>query len=119
VAGVDLGAVRRAHVDLDDPALHAIAYHYLRAQLEALGTGPRPVLDEIAISVALLNVAVVLARMRAARAGRAVADVSDLTEGLMEAADLAHAEPGGVLGSFLATLSGGVEALHMFASGPQ
>jgi Fe-S-cluster containining protein len=119
VAGVDLAAARRTRVDLEDPALHAVVYHYLRAQLETLGTGRRPVLDEIAVAVAQLDAALVLARMRAARAGRAAVEVSDLREGLMEAADLTHADAGGVLGSLVATLAGGVEALHIFASGDE
>jgi hypothetical protein len=115
-AGLDLGAAGRARVDLDDPALHAIAYHYLRSQLETLGASRRPVLDELAVAVALLNAATVLAAMRAGRAGRTLATTADLTAGLMEAADLAHAEAGGALGSIVATLSGGVEALRLFAS---
>jgi hypothetical protein len=102
-------------VDLDDTALHAIAYHYLRSRIDTLGSGARPVLDEIAVSVALLNVALVLAAMRAGRAGRAAATAQELTDGLMEAADLEHADQGGMFGSFVATLSGGVEALHAFA----
>jgi Fe-S-cluster containining protein len=115
-SGVDLAAAGRARVELDDPALHAIAYHYLRSQLETLGGGQRPVLDEIAVSVALLEVARVLAAMRAGRAGRTLASAEDFSEGLLEAADLAHAEAGGALGSFVATLAGGVEALFLFAS---
>jgi lysine-N-methylase len=118
VADVDLAATRRARVDLDDPAMQAIAYHFLRSRIESLGSGPRPLLDEIAVSVALLNVALVLAAMRAGRAGRGAATADDLTEGLTEAADLEHADQAGALGSFVATLSGGVEALHLFAAGP-
>jgi Fe-S-cluster containining protein len=114
-AGVDLRAARRARVDLDDPAVRDLVHNYLRAQVETLGTGRRPVLDEIGIAVALLNVAFVLAAMRAGRAGRGVADASDVSEGLMEASDLAHASHDGALGSFVATLAGGVEALWSFA----
>ena len=116
-AGVDLPAARLARVDLDDPTLHAVAYHYLRSRIETLGSGRRPVVDELAVAVALLDVAQVLAAMRAARAGRTVATREDLVEGLAEASDLTHAEQEGALGSFVATLSGGLAALHRFASG--
>jgi Fe-S-cluster containining protein len=115
VARVDLRAARRARVDLDDPGVRDLVHTYLRAQIETLGTGRRPVLDEIGIALALLNVALVLAAMRAGRAGRAVADASDLAEGLMEASDLAHVGEEGALGSLVATLAGGVEALWAFA----
>lgn len=116
-AGVDLRAARRARVDLADPAVHALVHHYLRAQIETLGGGRRPVLDELGVAVALLNVALLLGAMRAGRDGRPTADASDLMAGLTEAADLAHAEPEGALGSILATLAGGVDALDLFAAG--
>ena len=117
VAGVDLRAAGRARVDLGDPAVHALVYHYLRAQIETLGSGRRPVLHELGVAVALLNVALLLAAMRAGRGGRASAALPDVTEGLLEASDLAHAEPEGLLGSIVATLAGGVDALHLFAAG--
>jgi hypothetical protein len=117
VAGVDLKAAGRARVDLGDPAVHALVYHYLRAQIETLGSGRRPVLHELGVAVALLNVALLLAAMRAGQGGRASAGPSDLTEGLLEASDLAHAEPEGLLGSIVVTLAGGVDALHLFAAG--
>lgn len=115
VAGVDLKAARRARVELDDPAVRDLVHNYLRAQIETLGTGRRTVLDEISFAVALLDVALVLGAMRAGRAGRVVADASDVSEGLMEASDLAHAGHEGALGPFVATLAGGVEALWLFA----
>lgn len=115
--GVDFAAARRARVNLADPAVHVLVHHYLRAQIEALGSGRRPVLDELGVAVALLNVALLLAAMRAGRDGRPTADASDLMAGLTEAADLAHAEPEGALGSILATLAGGVDALDLFAAG--
>lgn len=117
VAAVDLGAARRASVDLGDPAVHGLALNYLRASLETLGTARRPVLEELAVSLAVLNAACVLAAMRAAGAGRTVVEAADFAEGLMDAADLGHAESEGLLGSMLGTLSGGVEALKLFACG--
>jgi lysine-N-methylase len=118
VAACDLGAARRARVDLRDPALHAMARNYLRAQIETLGTGRRPVLDELSLAIANLNVAALLAAMRAGRAGRPEADATDYSEALMEAADLAHAESTGVLGRLLATFAGGTESFWLFAARP-
>jgi lysine-N-methylase len=119
VAACDLGAARRARVELRDPALAAIARNYLRAQIETLGTGRWPVVDELAIAIGQLNVACLLAAMRAGRAWRADADAEDLREALMEAADLAHADDQGLLGRILVTLAAGVESLWLFAAGPQ
>lgn len=115
-SGVDLEAARRARVSLDGPEVHALVHNYLRAQIATLGTGRRPVLEEIGIAVALLNAALLIAAMRAARAGRPAAGASDVSEGLMEACDLAHADQGGALGSLLATLAGGVDALWRFSA---
>jgi Fe-S-cluster containining protein len=119
VTGCDLGAARRARAELRDPALHAIAWNYLRAQLETLGAGHRPVLDELAIAIAHLNVATLLAAMRAGQAGKTQADAADYTEALMEAVDLAHAESTRILGRLLATFAAGVESLWLFAAGPR
>ena len=56
---------------LDDPAVRDLVLHYLRAAIEDLGTGRRPVVDELVMSVALLNAALAFAAMRAGQAGRA------------------------------------------------
>ena len=112
---LDLAAARRARFDAEDSEVHALAWNYLRAALQTLGTGRRPVLDELALAVAHLSAAGVLAAQRAARAGRATVDADAFAEGLMEAVDLTHADSGGLLGRLLGTLSGGVEALYLFA----
>jgi len=114
--GLDLAAARRAKLDPGDPEVHGLAGNYLRAALQTLGTGRRPVLDELAVAVAFLNAAGVLAAQRAARARRPKVDAEDFAEGLMEAVDLTHADSSGLLGRLLGTLSGGVEALYLFAS---
>jgi lysine-N-methylase len=116
VGPVRLGAARKSPVDLADPALWGLVHHYLRAAIETLGTGRRPVLDELAVAVAFLNAAFVLARMRAAAEGRAEVDLATLSQGLMEAADLTHADPGTALGRRLTSFAGGVESLYLFAS---
>jgi len=117
VGDVDMSAGRRAPVDLHDAEVRGLAYNYLRASIAALGTGRRPVIDEMALHAALLNVALALAAMRAGRAGRPQPDAADFAEGLMTASDLTHADEGGWLGSILGTLSGGVESLWMLAAG--
>jgi len=114
---LDLAAARRARFDANDPEVHGLAWNYLRASLQTLGTGRRPVLDELAVAVAFLNAAGVLAAQRTGRAGRAKVDAEAFAEGLMEAVDLTHADSSGMLGRLLGTLSGGVEALYVFASG--
>ena len=114
---IDLGAARRARVDLSRPELHALAHQYLRASIETLGTGRRAVVEEAGLAVALLQAGCVLAAMRAGRAGRAEVDRGGLAQGLLDASDLAHADPGAAYGALLATLSGGVDACFLFAEG--
>ena len=114
---LDLTAARGVRFDLSDAEVHGLAWNYLRAALQTLGTGRRPILDELAVAVAFLNAAGVLAAQRAARAGRPRVDAEAFAEGLMEAVDLTHADSAGVLGRLLGTLSGGVESLYLFASG--
>jgi Fe-S-cluster containining protein len=117
VGGADLGAARRARADLSDPVQRELAHNYLRATIEGLGAGRRPVLEELAVAVASLNAALALAAMRAGRAGKPGPDTDDLVDGLMEAAELLHTSERGVLGRVLASLSGGVESLWMLAAG--
>ena len=112
-AGFDLGRAIRMPLRLDDPAVHAIAYRYLRAGFEGLGTGKRAVLDEVAMTVAHLNAACVLGGSHAAANGKQVVDAESFTQGLLESADLSHADAG-ARSTFLTTLSGGIEALYLF-----
>jgi len=116
IQACDLSAARRARVELSDPALAAIVWNYLRAQLETLGTGRRAVVDELAIAISHLNVALILAAMRAGRAGRVAANAEDLREALMAAVDLAHAGSDGALAGILALLASGGEALRLFVA---
>lgn len=114
--GVNLAAARSTRLDLGDPSLHGLVHHYLRSSLETLPTGRRPVVDEIAYAFATLNAGVALAAMRAPAEGHERITAADLAAGIAEAADLAHAESG-LLASLLQSLTGGVDALHAFASG--
>ena len=113
-AGFDLGRAIALPLRLDDPTVHAIAHRYLRVGFETLGTGRRAVLDEVAMTVAQLNAACVLAGRHAAANGKRAVDAESFTQGLLESADLSHADAGGQMSAFLTTLSGGVEALYLF-----
>jgi Fe-S-cluster containining protein len=115
VSGIDLRAARRVPVDVDAPELRPIVYHYMRSSLEGLGTGRRPVLEELAVAFSYLNAAGDLAAMNAAASGRAV-DAALFSEALMEAVDLTHADARGMLGGVLGTLAAGPEALYAFAA---
>lgn len=111
---VNVRALRRQRVDINDPAIQPVAYHYLRASLEALGAGDRPVLDDLAIAVSYLNAAGALAVMNAHAAGRAI-DRELFSDALMESVDLSHAGERGLLGWVLPRLASGVEALKVLA----
>jgi Fe-S-cluster containining protein len=117
-AGFDLRGAARVALNLDDEAVHAIAHRYLRSSLETLGTGRRALVDEVAMILAHLNAACVLAQMRAAASRKRVVDAESLTRGLLESADLSHADDGGKLSTFLTTFSGGLEALYLFPGTP-
>ena len=105
-------------IRLDDPELHAIMHRYLKTGFQTLGTGRRPIVDEVAMIVAHLNAACVLGGMHAASAGNDTVDAESFTQGLLESSDLSHADAGGFLSSILTALSGGLEALYMFPPGP-
>jgi hypothetical protein len=103
----------------DDAAVRGLVLHYLRAAVEDLGTGRRPVVDELVMAVALLNAALVFAAMRAGQAGRSAIDAAALSEGLLETMDLAHAEPEGAYARVLVSLAGGLDALWILGSNGQ
>jgi Fe-S-cluster containining protein len=111
VGDVDLRGGRLVARGLDDPAVRELVLHYLRATVEDMGTGRRPVVDELVMAVALLNAALAFAAMRAGQAGRAAIDGASLGEGLLETMDLAHAEPEGAYARVLVSLAGGLDAL--------
>jgi len=116
VRDVDLRAGRLVTRGFDDPGTRDLALHYLRAAVEDIGTGRRPVVDELVMAVALLNAALEFAAMRAGQAGRRVIDAAALSQGLLETMDLAHAEPEGAYARVLVSLAGGLDALWMLGS---
>ena len=114
VAGFDLRRAMRLPLRLDSASVHAIVHRYLQSGFESLGATRRPVLDEIAMRVALLNAACVVGAMHAAAAGKQAIDAQSLTQGLLAAGDLSHADAGGRLSALLTTLAAGTEALYLF-----
>jgi hypothetical protein len=110
-----VSAPRRVPIRFEDPEVRSLAHNAIRSAIETLGTGRRPLLDELAVSFALLDAGLALAAMRAARAGEPTVSADALVKGLTEAADLAHAGEEGRLGRLLTTLSGGLQALTLFA----
>jgi hypothetical protein len=73
--------------------------------------------DELTLAFATLDAALALGASRAAQAGRDTLQSQDLVAGLAEAADLGQAAGDGVLGRVLQTLTGGLDALRVFAGG--
>ncbi len=108
---VNVRVLRRQRVDVNDPAIQPVAYHYLRASIDALGARERPILDDFAIAVSCLNAAGALAVMNAHAAGRAI-DRELFSKALMESVDLSHADQRGLLGWVLPRLAGGVDATY-------
>ena len=105
-------------IRLDDPELHAVVQRYLKTSFETLGTGRRPIVDEVALIVAHLNAACVFGGMHAVAHGKHGVDAESFTQGLLESCDLSHADAGGFFSSLLTTLAGGPEALYMFPPMP-
>lgn len=109
---VDCAALRRVILDVSDPDVHRIVQHALRASVDGLGTGRRPLIDELAVQIATLVSGFALAAMAAHRAGRDRIDAGSLITGITAAAQLAHADSG-ALGALLPSLAGGVDALRL------
>jgi hypothetical protein len=109
---VDRSALRRVSLDHDDPGVDAIVRQALRAAVDGLGTGRRPVLDELAVMAATLAAGIALAAMAAQRAGRDRIDAAALTGGITAAAHLGYADSG-ALAALLPTLAGGVDSLRL------
>jgi Fe-S-cluster containining protein len=116
VGGVDVRLLPRVKIDMTDPDLHAIVYNYLRSTIEALGSGPRPMLEELSLAVAVLEAAFALGAMRAGRAGRDRLEAEDLVDGLTQAAELTHASDAGAFAAVLSTLYTGSDSLWRLAA---
>ncbi len=116
VGQVNLAHLRRASLDVNSPELQPAVAHYLRASLESIDAGDRSLTDTVAVAVSILNSACALAIMNAAATKQAV-DADGFRQALVEANDLAHAMPHGLLGRLTTRLAGGVTALHVFGHG--
>jgi len=109
---VDRKALRRVTLDTSDPEVHRIVHHALRSAVDGLGTGRRPLIDELAVQTATLVAGIAMAAMAAHRAQRERIDARLLTDGITAATQLAHADSG-ALGALLPSLAGGVDALRL------
>ena len=107
--------VLKRRVDLNAPEIQPVAYHYLRASIEALGARERPILDDFAIAVSCLNAACALAIMNTHATGRPI-DRKGFSDALMESVDVLHADDRGLLGWALPRLAAQVEALNVLSA---
>lgn len=110
----DLRTVRAVSLDPTDDDIREMATHYLRSSFATLGTGRRPIVDEVAMAVAHLNAACVFARLHAGRLNYRTADAASFAHGLLQSADLTQADAGGMFSRMLTTLCGGIDALYLF-----
>jgi Fe-S-cluster containining protein len=101
-------------IRLEDPEVHAVVHRFLKTGFETVGTGRRPIVDEVSMLAAQLNAACVFGGMHAIQHGKHEVDAESFSYGLLEASDLSHADAGGFFSSLLTTLAGGPEALYMF-----
>jgi hypothetical protein len=114
IEGVNVKALKRRRVDINDDAIRPVAVHYLRSSIETLGASGRPIVDELSVAASYLNAAIALATMQADAAGTTVGrDI--FVRALTESADVAHARHP-LLDSILKHLSSGTDALSLLAS---
>jgi Fe-S-cluster containining protein len=88
--GVDVNALKRRRVDINDAQIRPIATHYLRSTIETLGATGRPIVGELAMAASYLNAACALAAMHADAAATDV-DRTIFIQSLTEASDVSHA----------------------------
>jgi Fe-S-cluster containining protein len=115
IGRVNVRALKHARIDLNAPGIQPVAYHYLRASIEALGARERPILDDLAIAVSCLNAAGALAVMNARASGRPI-ERESFSEALMDSVDVLQADERGLLGWALPRLAAGVEALKVLSA---
>jgi Fe-S-cluster containining protein len=112
--GIHFGRGRWKSLDIDAEPFFTPAYHALRAAIENLGSGRRPVVDELSLSVAHLLVAEHLFLARTDHEG----DLSAWVRAIMDAHDVAHADPASTFGRFLVSLAAPPSPLHLFGARP-
>jgi len=112
VDGIDLARLRGARLDVNAPEVQPVVHHFLRASIESIDSGDRPLLETLAIAVSILNSACAFAVMNAG--ANQLVDGAAFRQALATATDLAHTAPKSLLGGLLGRLAGGVEALYTF-----
>lgn len=112
--GLRFGAGRRLVLDLDAEPFFTPAYHVLRAAIENLGSGRRPVVEELSLAVGHLLVAEHLFLARTQGEG----DSAGWVRAIMDAHDVAHADPGSTFSRFLVSLAAPPSPLHLFGARP-
>lgn len=111
--GVNTAALKSRRVDINNPAIRPIVFHYLRSTIEMLGLD-LPLVDDLNIAASFLNAAIGLAKMNADAAGKNV-DSEIFSAALSQASDVSHARSG-LLDWALIRLGGSGEALHQLAT---
>ena len=114
--GIRFRRALRQSLNLDAEPFFGPSYHVLRAGIENLGSGRRPVVEEISLSVAHLLVAehLFLARTDGGDGEEA------WVRAIMDAHDVSHADPASAFGRFLVALAAPPSPLHLFgARGPE
>ena len=86
---VNVKALKRQRLDINNPEIRPLVVNFLRAALETLGAHGHPLVDELALAFSQLNAAIALAVMTADAAGTAV-DRTIFSNALMEIADVSH-----------------------------
>ena len=110
--GLRFGVARRQALDIDSEPYFGPAYQVLRAGLENLGSGRRPVVEELSLSVGCLLVAEHLFLGRSASVGAS----SGWIEALLDAHDVTHVDPASMFGRTLVSLAAPPGPLHLFAA---
>ena len=118
-AGVDRSRIARSQLDLSQGAIHERLQRWLRSAIETLGSRRRSVVEELGVSVGIINAGCLLAAMREGTSDQPSVRPEALEQGLVDAADLGLVDPQSAFGSLISTLAGGVESLHLFAAGPR
>jgi len=114
IGRVDVRALKRRRVDVNDPDLRPIVFHYLRSTIETLGADGHPLVDDLNIAASFLNSAIALAAMNADAVGTEV-NRAIFSEALSQAADVSHAR-NVLLDWALSRLGGISDALWQLAS---
>ncbi len=112
--GLNFSVGRGQRLDIDAEPFFAPAYQVLRAAIENLGSGRRPVVEELSLAIGHLLVAEILFLSRDAGEPALPAWV----RAIMDAHDVSHADPASTFGRLLVTLAPPPTALHLFGARP-